>query len=76
MTTSLSINFFGAKSVVSKFTKTVSGLESDYFVMVGMNCNNKHGFPERRFFWSNSKNYKFSELPSPLNKFASIFNLF
>jgi len=54
--------------------KTVSGLESDYFVMVGMNCNNKRGFPERHFFWSTSKSFKFSELPSPKNHFSAIFN--
>ena len=55
-------------------TKNVSGLESDYYVATGMNCNGSSEFPERRFFWCNSQTLKFAVLEAPKCKCSSIFD--
>jgi hypothetical protein len=54
---------------------TVSiGVDSDYFIAVGMNCLSHRGFPKRTFFWCSPKNWKFSQLPEPNTKMGAIFD--
>jgi len=52
----------------------IQGLDSDYYVAVGMNCHGKADFPERRFFWASSVSLKFGELTAPKSSLAAIFN--
>ena len=51
----------------------VSGVDSDYYIAVGMNCLGHKGFPKRVFFWCTSKNWKFSHLNEPNWKMGPIF---
>jgi len=51
----------------------VSGVDSDYYIAVGVNCLGHKGFPKRVFFWCTSKNWKFSHLNEPNWKMGPIF---
>lgn len=50
------------------------GVDSDYFIAVGMDCLGHKGFPKRSFYWSTSKNWKFSQLADPNLKMGPIFD--
>lgn len=53
---------------------TVLGVDSDYYIAVGMNCLGHKGFPSRVFFWCTNKNWKFSQLAEPNHKMGLIFD--
>lgn len=56
-----------------KFLLICVGLESDYFIAVGMCCKGQKGFLQRRFFWCTEQTYVFSEMPAPRMCLQPIF---
>ncbi len=45
------------------FWGKVYGTEYDYYIAMGVNFKDNYEFPEKRFYYSNSLNYKFALLP-------------
>ena len=56
-----------------KFVYFALGIESDYYIAVGMRSLGTKGFPERKMFWCQSNTWQFSLLKKPQNLFAPIF---
>ena len=51
----------------------VTGIETDYYIAVGMRSLGQKGFPERLMFWCQPDTWQFSMLKQPQEQFASIF---
>ena len=50
------------------------GIETDYYIAIGMNTKGKKDFPQRTFFWCQPKTWQFSLLSEPMNELCHIFN--
>jgi hypothetical protein len=52
----------------------IEGLESDYYIAYGLNYKGKQLFPEKKFYWTSSKQMTFTSLPEPLKDQSSIID--
>lgn len=61
------------------FWGRINGLKSDYFIASSIFYEGKYEFPEKKFFWASSNDFKFEELPETLeqhNEFINKYNDF
>jgi hypothetical protein len=49
------------------FWGRIEGMKSDYYVCMGVTFTDKFEFPEKRFYWASSTDFKFFPFPSELN---------
>jgi len=59
-------SFSGARSKVNSnaySNSTCLGINSDYFIAVGLTYTSQYEFPVKKFFWALSKDFQFSEMP-------------
>jgi hypothetical protein len=49
------------------FWGRIEGMKSDYYVCMGVTFTDKFEFPEKRFYWASSTDFKFCPFPSELN---------
>ena len=60
----LGITEFMNKSSESDFEELmfwgrIEGSQADYYICIGVTFSDKYEFPEKRFFWASSRDYKF-----------------
>lgn len=62
------------------FWGRVEGLKQDYYICLGITYTDKYEFPEKRFFWASSNDFKFKAFPAMndqhYDKFDDIKGLF
>ena len=51
----------------------VLGIETDYYIAVGMNSQGRKDFPQRTFFWCQPSTWQFSLLNDPKPELCHIF---
>ena len=50
------------------------GIETDYYIAVGMNTKGTKDFPKRTFFWCQPNTWQFSLMSEPKEELGHIFN--
>jgi len=62
------------------FWGRIEGLTKDYYICLGVTYSDKYEFPEKRFYWASSADFKFQAFPSRNDqhddKFDQISGLF
>jgi len=43
------------------FWGRIEGMQSDYYICLGLTYTDKYEFPEKRFYWASSSDFKFNE---------------
>jgi radial spoke head protein 9 len=49
------------------FWGRIEGMKQDYYICLGVTFTDKFEFPEKRFYWATSTDFKFSAFPAELN---------
>jgi len=49
------------------FWGRIEGASADYYICMGVTFTDKYEFPEKRFFWASSRDFKFQPFPTDLN---------
>jgi len=62
------------------FWGRIEGLKQDYYICLGITYSDKYEFPEKRFYWASSVDFKFKSFATMndqhYDKFDSIKGLF
>lgn len=49
------------------FWGRIEGMKHDYYICLGVTFADKFEFPEKRFYWATSSDFKFCAFPAELN---------
>lgn len=57
------------------FWGKIAAEKGDYFIAMAVDYEGKYEFPDKRFFFAHSSNFKFEQMPDPLDQHNEFVNL-
>jgi len=56
------------------FWGRIEGVKNDYYIALGVTYSDKYQFPEKRFYWASSTDFKFHAFPSVNDQHYEVFD--